>query len=149
MKNYVFYGGERICCQWIYAKTTKEIVDKIKELNTFLRNFQKNSSLTEKTKKFIDDILLLEKTNFENVVTIFNKNMNFLKSFENCNINIDDKLRKADDLSDKANNLKMMESQSKFHFLKIYFKLLIFLSFFISSLEFKIGLVFFQKIIKR
>jgi hypothetical protein len=93
--------------------------------------------------------LLLEKTNFENVVTIFNKNMNFLKSFENCNINIDDKLRKADDLSDKANNLKMMESQSKFHFLKIYFKLLIFLSFFISSLEFKIGLVFFQKIIKR
>jgi len=115
MKNYVFYGGERIC-KWIYAKTTKEIVDKIKELNTFLRNFQKNSSLMGKTKKFIDDILLLEKKNFENVVAIFNKNMNFLKSFEICNINMDDKWRKADDFSDKANNLKMIESQSKFHF---------------------------------
>lgn len=83
IKNNTYFGDEKLCYQWIYAKKTKEIVDKIKMLNTFLRNFQKQSNLLDKTKKFIDEILSLEKTNFKNVVGIFKKKIYLINSFEN------------------------------------------------------------------
>jgi len=86
-------GEQKFCYQWIYALKTKEIVEKIKELNTFLRMFQKNNLTQEKTTKFIDDVLILEKNNFDNVVNIFNIKMNFLKNFENGNSNINEKFK--------------------------------------------------------
>lgn len=132
MKNYVFFGAEKVCYQWIYAKKTKEIVDKIKDLNTFLRTFQKNSALLEKTKKFIDDILLLEKTNFDNVLNIFNKKMNFLKSFENCgNKSIVSRSANKENFNgfaeanEKAKIQRNIETQSKFCFANFLFLFLL------------------------
>ncbi len=91
MKNYVFLGAQKFCYQWIYAIKTKNLVDKIKELNSSLRDFQKNFLTQEKTIKFIDDLLLLEKLNFYNVINIFDIKMNFLKNFENGNNNLNEK----------------------------------------------------------
>lgn len=121
MKKYVFYGGEKLCFQWMYAMKTKEIVDKIKQLNTALRAFQKNASLMEKTRKYIDDVLRLEKINFDGIISIFNIKMNFLKSFENGNENLNKKFdEKAngeanemynEELYLEANNQRILDSQ--------------------------------------
>lgn len=117
MKMYVFYGGNKFCHKWIYAEKTKEIIDKIKELNAALRAFQKNASLMEKTKKYIDDVLRLEKVNFDGVVNIFNIKMGFLKSFENGNEDINKKfdLEAADADKSKlyleANNQRILDSK--------------------------------------
>lgn len=114
MKKYVFHGGNKFCYQWIYAEKTKEIVDKVKGLNCSLRAFQKNASLMDKTRKYIDDVLRLEKVNFDGVVNIFNLKMGFLKSFENGNEDINRKFdNKADNfqLYLEANNQRILDSK--------------------------------------
>ena len=68
MKKYVFYGGKKFCYQWLYAVKTREILEKFKKLNSALREYQKNASLMEKTKKYIDEVLRLEKLNFDGVI---------------------------------------------------------------------------------
>lgn len=82
MKNDILFGGERHCYQWMYARKTKEIVDKVKVLNLNLRTIQKEAGCLLQTKDYIDQVLNLEKLNFDNIINIFNKKMNFLKFFE-------------------------------------------------------------------
>jgi hypothetical protein len=137
MKNNVFFGAEKVCYQWIYAKKTKEIVERIKYLNTFLRTFQKNSALLAKTKQFIDEIMQLEKTYFDNVLNIFNIKMNFLKNFENSKKIVRSKSANKENSSgfynteenEKANYQRTFETQSKFFCVFLFLLNLCYLSF--------------------
>jgi len=122
MKNYVFFGGEKFCYQWIYAYKTKEIVEKIKELNNLLRKFQKNSDIKSNTKKYIDEILYLEKINFENIVNIFNTKLNFLKNFENTiqdssKTNIDEEeISDSETNCSEINSSRIIDSKSNLNY---------------------------------
>jgi len=78
----------------------------------------------EKTQNFIDDILRLEKANFDNVVNIFNIKMSFLKLFENCNEDLDKRFDCKADLEAycpnkhlflEANNHRILDSNGSFH----------------------------------
>lgn len=82
MKNDIVYGAEKHCYQWMYAQKTKDIVDKIKVLNLNLRNIQKEGKCLDQTKSLIDEILFLEKINFNNIMNIFNIKLNFLHYFQ-------------------------------------------------------------------
>ena len=81
MQNELIIHNKKKCYQWVYATKTKEIVDKIKELNLFLRNMQKESSCNN-IKFHIDEILKLEKINFNIVIDIFIKKLNILNKLE-------------------------------------------------------------------
>ena len=81
-KNDIFIKKERKCYQWVYAQKTKEIVDKIRDLNVYLRRFQKEGNYSEDLNNFIEEVLNLEKINFNLLINIFNKKNNFLNKYD-------------------------------------------------------------------